>query len=282
MRRWSTALFAVTAVWLIAPAQPASAQSAAPYNWTGFYAGGNVGWGWSKADTTAAVPASTFIVFAVIPPLAVVDTTHPKGVIGGVQFGYDWQVASNWIAGFEADIQGSSQSAAGNHISATNSFSGVGPGAGNTFIGSSTVSHTESVDWFGTARGRLGYAIWPGMMVYGTGGLAYGRVSTSAVATQTGVTCAAVGCQFPATATANGEGSAVKTGWTAGGGIAGIVPNNAHLTWKIEYLHVDLGSINFSFAPPSLSGLVFPAGGVASVTSRFTDNIVRVGADYHF
>ena len=60
----------------------------------------------------------------------------------------------------------------------------------------------------------------------------------------------------------------------AGGGIAGTVPNNPHLTWKVEYLHVDLGSINFSFTAPG--------GGVASVSGRFSDDIVRVGADYHF
>jgi opacity protein-like surface antigen len=65
-----------------------------------------------------------------------------------------------------------------------------------------------------------------------------------------------------------------NTGWTTGGGIAGSVPNNARLTSKVEYLHVDLGSVNFSFDAP--------ASGVVAVTSRSTDNIVRVSADYHF
>lgn len=268
MRRRSFVVAA--ALSLIALPQPASAQSPAPYNWTGFYAGGNVGWMWSKADTTAAVPAVA-VALTSIPPLAVADTTRPNGVIGGVQFGYDWQAASNWIAGFEADIQTSGQSAASNPASSTNAIS-IGIISLNT---ASTASHTESVDWFGTARGRLGYAIWPGVMVYGTGGLAYGRVSTSAIAAQSGTACiGALVCIPFVNATANGEASAVKAGWTAGGGISGIVPNNAHLTWKVEYLHVDLGSTNFTFNAP--------LAGVVAVTSKFTDDIVRVGADYHF
>jgi outer membrane immunogenic protein len=86
-----------------------------------------------------------------------------------------------------------------------------------------------------------------------------------------------------AATTSNADGSAIKTGWTAGGGIAGIVPNNARLTWKIEYLHLDLGSNNFSFVATTFA--LVPGGlgnGVVAVSNRFTDKIVRVGADYHF
>ncbi len=111
-------------------------------------------------------------------------------------------------------------------------------------------------------------------MVYGTGGVAYGRVSTSAVTAQSAAFCIGGGCIPLASVTANGDASAIKTGWTAGGGIAGVVPNNAHLTWKVEYLHLDLGSLNFSFNAP--------VSGVIPVSSRFTDNIARFGADYHF
>lgn len=73
MRRWPIAILAVAAVCLIAPARPASAQSAAPYNWTGFHASGNVGWMWSKADTTVAAPGNMVAVGSLtflFPPLA--------------------------------------------------------------------------------------------------------------------------------------------------------------------------------------------------------------------
>jgi outer membrane immunogenic protein len=279
MRCWSTAVFAAIAVSLIAPPQPALAEPATPYNWTGFHAGGNVGWMWSKVDTTAAVPnvplqfiSGAVIIRSQIPSLAVADTTRPHGVIGGVQLGYDWQGASNWIAGFEADIQASGQCATSNPVSAVV----TAPVAGNLFVNTSTASHTDSVQWLGTVRGRLGYPVWPGLIIYGTGGLAYGRISASLTATQSSALCLGGGpiCIPGLSSTANGNGSAVKTGWAAGGGIAGTVPNNPHLTWKVEYLHVDLGSINFSFNAP-ISGMV-------AVSSKFTDDIVRVGADYHF
>jgi opacity protein-like surface antigen len=71
--------------------------------------------------------------------------------------------------------------------------------------------------------------------------------------------------------------SAVKTGWAAGGGMTGIVPNNPRLTWKVEYLFVDLDSINFSFPAPG-----FLAPGVIAVSNKFTENIVRFGVDFHF
>jgi outer membrane immunogenic protein len=259
------------------------------YNWAGFYAGGNVGWMWSTAQTTAAVPGLAsfaipmdgFSANATSPALATVDSTDPNGVIGGVQFGYDWKGASNWIAGVETDIQASGQSAT-NAASATNVSIPFGIGG----IGISVLSHIDAIDWFGNVRGGPGYAIWPGMMVYGRGGLAYGRVSTSAVATQTASFCPPTPCAPPTTlTTSNGDGSAIKTGWTAGGGIARVVPNNAYLTWKVEYPQVDLGSINSSFVAPTsfkdgaASGVVSRSG---SVSSKFTDNIVRFGADYHF
>ncbi len=66
-----------------------------------------------------------------------------------------------------------------------------------------------------------------------------------------------------------------KTGWTVGGGIESVVPNT-QVTWKIEYLYLDLGSAGVNF-----NGLVFglPISNVTSV--RFTDNIIRVGLNWH-
>ncbi len=282
MRRLIPIFAAVIAISLVALTRSLSAEPAGPYNWTGFYVGGNVGWMWAKADTTAAVPGTSItatmgglvVGTALFPPLAIADSTHPNGVIGGMQFGYDWESASNWIAGFETDIQASEQSATGNPPGIANS--GTIGNVTNTIT--SAASHTDSVGWFGTVRGRVGYRVWPGMMVYGTGGLAYGHVSSSAVVTSSLTACVGLNCLVNVTTSTNGTSSAVKTGWAAGGGIAGVVPNNPRLTWKVEYLHVDLGSNNFSFnAPP-----FFPTGSVISVSSKFTEDIVRVGADYHF
>jgi outer membrane immunogenic protein len=76
--------------------------------------------------------------------------------------------------------------------------------------------------------------------------------------------------------------SQTKTGWTVGGGV------ETSLAWfgmsnrwsgKIEYLYVDLGSINNSFAIPLTTG-----AGVYSYSSSsdINDHIIRVGLNYHF
>ena len=76
-------------------------------------------------------------------------------------------------------------------------------------------------DWLGTARGRIGYA-WDRVMPYVTGGAAFGDIE------------------------ANQLGFAgvhdTKVGWTVGGGVEAALIGN--WTAKVEYLHVDLGSVN--------------------------------------
>jgi outer membrane immunogenic protein len=48
----------------------------------------------------------------------------------------------------------------------------------------------------------------------------------------------------------------------------------AHISWKIEYLYMYLGSENFTFSNPVLGAIL--------VNTHFTDNIVRVGLNYKF
>jgi len=124
-------------------------------------------------------------------------------------------------------------------------------------------------------RGRVGYLINPTTLLYGTGGLAYGGIGVSGTITD--------GC-FSGAPHACAPGSwgfsknATNVGWTAGGGVEGVVPNTANWTWKVEYLYLDLGSV---------SGTGFEAAadfGPLPYTwsSKVTDNILRVGMNYHF
>ena len=121
----------------------------------------------------------------------------PSGFVGGVQGGYNWQQrTSPWVFGIEADIQGSS--------------------ADDTFA-----AWKFSNPWFGTVRGRGGYA-FNNLLFYGTLGLAFGELRA---------------------ATFGLTESHTNIGWTAGiGAEFGFAPN-----WsaKIEYLYVDLASSNF-------------------------------------
>ena len=80
----------------------APAMAPAGTNWSGFYIGGNVGYGWGNGNTDFS--------FLPSPTLFEVDNTaldtKSKGAIGGVQIGYNWQMGAI-VAGLEADIQGS-------------------------------------------------------------------------------------------------------------------------------------------------------------------------------
>ncbi|MGN6747410.1 MAG: outer membrane protein, partial [Xanthobacteraceae bacterium] len=153
------------------------------YNWTGFYAGVNLGYGFGSDPTTiTTVSGSSF------PGLATGTAIYspqsfsidPKGVIGGGQIGYNWQFAPSWVVGFETDIQGSGMRKQQDCVIPC----GLGVLTQSTGfltffpVTFSAFSEEHKVDWFGTVRGRFGYAAGP-VLVYATGGLAYGEVNRS-------------------------------------------------------------------------------------------------------
>jgi outer membrane immunogenic protein len=144
----------IAALAILSTAGAAEAQSRARtvknpvvHQWTGFYVGGNVGYGVAGLTDNA--------------PLAV--TTNMTGMIGGVQAGYNHQIDS-LVLGVEADIQASGQSA---------SYTRNLP-----IVGDLTVN--QRIPYFGTIRARAGYAFQCGcVMAYGTIGWAYGAYQPS-------------------------------------------------------------------------------------------------------
>ena len=82
--------------------------------------------------------------------------------VAGGQAGYNWQQGS-WVYGFEGDLSGT-----GLKSSMSGGLSSIAPVWGDT------ASTTAKVDWYGTVRGRAGWTA-DKVLVYGTGGLAYGR-----------------------------------------------------------------------------------------------------------
>ena len=308
MKRLATTIAAIALIGTPAFAadMPVKAPPPAPiYSWTGFYAGLNAGWSWGNDKTTVNFPGPAFDSIFLFSPstgsggescvdcnlsrlaIAYRETTHPMGAIGGVQIGYNLQTMSNWVFGLEADFQASGESASGN-THQTEEFLGRLEPPGGFFVqgnASQSISQNETLLWFGTVRGRVGYAVWPTVMLYGTGGLAYGRLNESGSASFNASCTTNDGSCTTSIGFVNGptlanpsvnqafDASTTRVGWTGGGGIEGAVPNT-HVTWKVEYLYMDLGTANYTFNNPLF--------GTILVSSHFTDNIVRVGLNYQF
>lgn len=236
----------------------ALAKAPAAYNWTGGYVGGNVGYGWGsdtgdRWDSFVDQPG-----VGIAPYFAlggnVLPGVKPSGIVGGAQVGYNWQAAPNWVWGLVADIQASDMRASASST-VTPPLSAL-----------SVHSNTSRIDWFGTVRGRVGYAA-SNWLFYGTGGVAYGGVK-SALAFNC-ITCT------PPTIWA-GSNSSTQVGWAAGAGIE--VGLTANWTVGVEYLHFDLGSISTTALPDTA-----PAFGTSvTASSKFAGDIVRATLNYKF
>jgi outer membrane immunogenic protein len=195
---------------------PPPAPPAPVYNWTGFYVGLNAGGGWgsNKIDnsfTPGTCNAGFCSLFFTALNIAIPGQfdIDPSGFIGGGQIGYNYQFASNWVAGLEADFQGANIKGDANAANAGMFILGVP----NTF--QVTGAASQKLDWFGTLRGRLGWTPTPPVLLYATGGLAFGHVQTNA----------SFSGQYLINGFFEGSGSTAISqsdtlvGWTVGGGL---------------------------------------------------------------
>ncbi|WP_311275726.1 outer membrane beta-barrel protein [Methylobacterium sp. WCS2018Hpa-22] len=245
------------------------------FSWTGFYAGVQAGYGFTDRQTvrTAATSvngsnADLFIERAGIASLS----SRQEGFVAGGQAGYNYQFTpgAGLVLGIETDI-------AYTDLDETKRRSRGIFGSGSD---SAVVTTTrQSLDFLGTVRGRLGYA-FDRVLVYGTGGLAYGNVNyQSASSLQLGGT--------PTLALFAGGIDRLETGFAYGGGIEYALPTESFLnvfrssavTLKVEYLHYDLGKRSVPLT--GSSGL---AQSLVEATSRFRSegSVVRVGLNYKF
>ncbi len=211
------------------------------YNWAGLFVGGTVGAGIGRNDSSFSVPGFNAEAFYL----------SPRGFNGGGVVGYNWQLG-RWVVGVETDLQASSGSGY-----LTCAFCTVDPTVIN-----------QTLSWFGTARGRLGYAVGPALF-YFTGGAAYGQVKETITHTAGGVN---FGQSF----------SHSNSGYAVGGGIEnkldffGLLGPN--WTTRTEYLYIDLGSFTDTFSnPASIVG-----GAAQTLTGNVHEQILRTSVTYKF
>jgi outer membrane immunogenic protein len=229
-------------------------ESAPSYNWTGFYAGFHFGYGFGEADTnfTPLPNAATFFNMA---PTKL--SYQPDGVTGGVQVGYNYQTGC-FVVGIEADFSGSA-------MSGSETVSPIIQSDGTSFPGPGFLRAKENINWFGTLRPRLGYTVTPTLLIYGTGGLAYGNVSYSATSNFLTVGTVTYPVSFNRT----------QVGWTLGAGVEYALAKNWSV--KAEYLYMDLGSQSAT-ANPDPANPPFQVGYKWETTA----NIVDIGLNYKF
>lgn len=213
-------------------------------SWTGGYIGVNVGGGITHSPASNDVGDFTLITFHNAADLS------SAGVIGGAQIGYNWQFAPTWVFGLEADIQGSSQSG---RTTVTQIPFVVDP---------DFFSLESRLNYFGTARARLGFLATPSLLLYATGGFAWGDTELNLSSSDNGTR-------------SNTSFHDTNIGWTVGGGIESKI--STHWSIKAEYLYLDLGknTVTSVLNPP-------PDPFAHSGSVDFRDHIVRVGLNYNF
>jgi outer membrane immunogenic protein len=223
------------------------AAPVAVYNWTGFYVGGNLGYGWRDTDVSLYTLGGVPIL---LPPAS--TGQRVDGFIGGGQVGYNWQTGM-WVFGIEAD-------AAWRNGSSTTTFAFP-----NAPLNDVTTFNTKET-WLATVRPRAGVAVnnW---LLYVTGGAAFEGLQHTVTENRTSV----------AGGIRSYTSDDARVGWTVGAGVeAGFG------SWSIgaEYLYANFGNRTIVGPAVTVATVPFP---VSSTT--FNDNdqhIVRVKANYHF
>ena len=237
--------------------------------WSGFYAGVNSGYGWGAKSGTLDTTAFQYPLLLPLTGSAGAGTSKlsTEGGFGGGQIGYNLQ-RDHFVFGLETDLQGAaikgntySEAIIANTLPATLPLVESGAWA------------KSNLDWFGTARGRLGYS-FGSTLLYATGGLAYGGVRDSLsqeVASLNSLT----------TMNSSVSKNSTQTGWVVGGGVE--IALSPSWSAKAEYQYIDLGSttlatFNSHTYTPAQTAMV--DGGTAAVKIDHTYNTVRLGLNY--
>jgi outer membrane immunogenic protein len=206
-------------------------------NWYGFYVGVHAGYAWGGDGVDFTGATGGLLVGANIPTSLAGSS---NGFIGGIQWGSNYQFGSI-VLGFDSD------------------FSYMDRDETQTVtLGGVTTTASQSLDWFGTTRARAGFLVTPNVLLYAAGGLASGSAEVSATTTAGGFF----------------GGASVRDtlwGWTLGGGVEFL---SGPWMFRVEYLHYDLGDIDFTY--------VVPATGTVSTSTNFSGDIVRAGISYKF
>jgi opacity protein-like surface antigen len=187
------------------------AAAATAYYWAGPYVGANFGGAFSAGEH-------------VLTPIGF-GATNPSGVLGGLQFGYNYLVAPTWLVGIEAEFGWTSAQGKSNFVDPA---------------GTASLSITSDHNWYDTLSGRIGYVMGP-LMLYAKGGAAWMNADYR-MEVNSGLD------GFTLTNT-------TRTGWNAGAGLEYML--GSRWSAKLEYDHLDFGSNTLGFLNPFGNSVIF-------------------------
>jgi outer membrane immunogenic protein len=217
--------------------------------WAGFYAGVNAGYAWDKSNIGVVGNMATLVSGAS-------TSNRDDSALGGIQIGYNIPVGSS-ILGIETDL---------NYLDLENSKTQTA----DYGYANDRFHTTSNVDWFGTVRARAGISPTEKLLLFATGGLAYGEVKSRSQ----------FNAYYPATpahdSAASNSISDTEFGWTAGAGIEYAFMTN--ISAKVEYSYVDLGTKKYN-----VNGSYFNGDPIAyNVTDESKFSFLRFGLNYKF
>jgi outer membrane immunogenic protein len=235
-------------------------------NWTGCYAGGDVGYLVGRDNGYSTTAASTAGILPGAKSLAglgqLSQSFNTSGVAGGFYGGCNYQFGA-WVFGAEGDWTVNNNE--GQSFWVNGPSAGV---AGPVVIPAGAVWSSKE-NWLVTARGRFGYAVdkW---LLYATGGGAWAKINSSEFFVPVaGAPGPVAGADLQ---------SDTRSGWTVGGGLEYMLPYN----WMIraEYLYVKISNYT-TFTPGTGNGPLL-ASVPTNLSHDLNNNIVRFGLAYKF
>jgi outer membrane immunogenic protein len=263
-----------------APYAPAYYHPAVVYEWTGFYIGLSAGGGFGLGGINNHVTSAFCFVglgcdpdqasSAAVAAAPAGFDTQPSGFIGGGQIGYNYQMGPV-VWGVEADFSGADISGSASKT-ATATVVDTSTTPFTTIVSTISGTANQKLDWLGTLRGRVGVVPFTPLLVYATGGLAYGHVSADVTLSEA--------CSCGPSSTASASISSTQWGWTAGGGVEWLFA--PHWSVKAEFLYYNLGHVSANMTLTQLSlGTPLTTIGITSTVDAKGD-IARGGINYKF
>ena len=272
MRRWIFIGLAAAAIGAtsrahaadLAPAPPPAAPPA--FNWAGFYLGGFAGG--SLAGSSQGYSVSSAYLTANLPSLipfvnsAGSQSLSANGVDLGIEAGYNWNVANAFVLGVAGDVSWG-------NLNGGRATSGILPIVQLPYA----INQQLSADWRGSLRLRAGVTPLDNLLVYATGGPAFGHFTYQASYWDQLLPPFAPGNETEASSF-----QAIRMGWTLGTGAEWALSHNWSLTG--EYRHSEYGALGgtgvLQLQQPASTAYLGHSSGAIHVDS------LRLGVNYHF